>query len=255
MEKWLDPKTIALWIVIVLLFISLLAFSFVRLVRINFRRIVENRLKESRMQIEHQKQLLETGLIAQEQERTRIAADLHDSLIGKLTVMRLKNQTEYNTDEIDSLLGESIAEARRISHDLTPPMPDFITPVELIGNILSPWKKQFNVVFYKNVFSEKNIPNDVKIQIVRIVQEIIINIHKHAQATTIAVILRMSPALLSIIVKDNGKGFDTEKVKKGIGLKNIELRMLYIKGHYKIKTDNKGTTAIIALNLTKIKSR
>ena len=78
MEKWLDPKTIALWIIIVLAVISLLAVSFIRLVRINFRRMVEQRLKESRMQLEHQKQLLETSVVAQEQERTRIAADLHD---------------------------------------------------------------------------------------------------------------------------------------------------------------------------------
>ncbi|QEE50833.1 hypothetical protein FUA48_14970 [Flavobacterium alkalisoli] len=254
MEKWLDPKTIALWIVIVLLIISLLAFSFIRLVRINFRRIVVERLKESRTQIEHQKQLLETGIIAQEQERTRIAADLHDSLIGKLTVLRLKNQTAQNTEEIDSLLGESIAEARRISHDLTPPMPKFITLDELIENVLAPWKKQFTLTFRKSIYSEKNIPNDLKIQIVRVIQEIIINIHKHAEATNVFVHLRMSPTLLSITIKDNGKGFDVEKAKKGIGLKNIELRMLFIKGHHKIKTGNKGTTAILVLNHSKIES-
>src|SRR5690606_28412729 len=146
MEKWLDPKTIALWIIIVLAVISLLAVSFIRLVRINFRRMVEQRLKESRMQLEHQKQLLETSVVAQ--ERTRIAADLHDSLIGKLTVLRLKNQTQCDIQDIDLLLGESIAEARRISHDLSPPMLDHATLYELLKNTIAPWKEQFKVHFH-----------------------------------------------------------------------------------------------------------
>ena len=250
MEKWLDPKTIALWIIIVLAVISLLAVSFIRLVRINFRRMVEQRLKESRMQLEHQKQLLETSVVAQEQERTRIAADLHDSLIGKLTVLRLKNQTQCDIQDIDNLLGESIAEARRISHDLSPPMLDHATIYELLKNTIAPWKEQFKVHFHKSINHETEVPVDLKIQIIRIVQEIIINTHKHAEATDIFINLRVSKKHLAVSVRDNGKGFDINKGKKGIGLKNIELRMLYLKGKYKIKSGNKGTTTIIALNLT-----
>src|SRR5688572_19170020 len=104
MEKWLDPKTVAIWILVVLAVIAILAVSFVKLVRINFKRMVENKLKESRMQLEYQKNLLESGIVVQEQERKRIAADLHDSLIGKLTILRLKNQTEYNLEQMDLLL-------------------------------------------------------------------------------------------------------------------------------------------------------
>ena len=214
MEKWLDAETIAIWILIVLAVITLLAVSFVKLVRINFRRMVENRLKESRMEIEHQKKLLETGIIAQEQERTRIAADLHDSLIGKLTVLRLKNQTNYNTNDIDSLLGESIAEARRISHDLSPPMLEFVNIDELIDNILKPWKGKWKISFYKNITYSDDLWEGLKIQIIRIVQEVIINTHKYADAKNVFVHLRISPKWLSIIISDDGKGFDTDIIKK-----------------------------------------
>lgn len=249
MEKWLDAETIAIWILIVLAVITILAVSFIKLVRINFRRMVENRLKESRMQIEHQKNLLETGIVAQEQERTRIAADLHDSLIGKLTVLRLKNQTNYSANEIDLLLGESIAEARRISHDLSPPMLEFIGIEELIENLLKPWKEKWNIGFYKNINYDKDLPENLKIQILRITQELIINTHKYANAENVFVHLRLSPKWLSLCFIDNGKGFDATGTKKGIGLKNIELRMLYLKGFHKIKSGpGKGTKAIITLN-------
>lgn len=248
MEKWLDPQTIAIWIVIVLVFITLLAISFVKLVRINFKRMVENNLRESRMQLEHQKKLLETGIIAQEQERNRIAADLHDSLIGKLTVLRLKVQSHYSYEHIDLLLGESIDEARRISHDLSPPMLGFVELDEFLENILAPWRKYFKIWFYKNINPAVSLNQDIKIQIARIVQELIINIHKHAGATNAYISLKITHNCLILIVSDNGKGFDVTVGKKGIGLNNIELRMLYLKGVHKIKSGVNGSTAIIAIN-------
>lgn len=254
MEKWLDPKTISLWIVIVLAVILLLAVSFVKIVHINFKRMVETKLKESRMQLEHQNNLLESGIIVQEQERIRIAADLHDSLIGKLTVLRLKNQIETDSEQIDFLLGETIDEARRISHDLSPPMLDVIEVHELIENIISPWAKQFKVSFYKYTAPNVHIDQNLKLQIARIVQELTINIQKHAKASRIFINLKITGVYLTLIVSDNGKGFDANVAKKGIGLKNIELRMLYLKGKHKIKSGKKGTTVIIVINHTQFKA-
>ncbi len=248
MEKWLDPQTIAIWILIVLAVIALLTVSFVKLVRINFKRAVENKLKESRMQLEYQKNLLESGILVQEQERTRIAADLHDSIIGKLTVLRLKNQSDYDSTHIDLLLGESIDEARRISHDLSPPMLEFTELDELLEDLVAPWKKQLQISFYKNVNPDTSTSRNFKLQIARIVQELIINIHKHSGATKVAISLKLTGKNLFLAVTDNGKGFDVNEAKKGIGLKNIELRMLYLQGTYKIKSGEKGSTTIIAVN-------
>src|SRR5690606_553709 len=195
----------------------------------------------------HQEKLLETGILAQEQERVRIAADLHDSLIGKLTVLRIKNQSGYPLEQIDLLLGESIDEARRISHDLTPPMLEHISLDELLQNVLGGWSKSLYVAFYKNIIQETFIKPDVKMQITRIVQELIINIHKHSGATNVWVNLRITGNTIWMVVKDNGKGFDIATGKKGIGLQNIELRMLYLKGVHKIKSGQKGSTAILAI--------
>jgi signal transduction histidine kinase len=248
MEKWLDPKTVAIWILVVLSVITLLAVSFVKLVRINFKRIVENKLRESNMQLKYQKDLLESGIIVQEQERTRIAADLHDSLIGKLTVLRLKNQSEYSYEQIDLLLGETINEARRISHDLSPPMLEFIDMDELIEDMIAPWQKHLQIRLYKKVVHAVSVNQNLKIQIARIVQELVVNIHKHSGASIALISLRLSSKYVALIVSDNGRGFDINEAKKGIGLKNIELRMLYLGGSYKIKSGKKGSTIIIAVN-------
>lgn len=250
MEKWLDPQTITLWIIIVLAVITLLAVSFVKLVRINFKRMIETRLNESRLQLEYQRNLLESGLIVQEQERTRIAADLHDSLISKLTVIRLKNQSEYNSEQIDILLGETLDEARRISHDLSPPMLEFIEAEELLEDIIAPWKKHFQILFYTNITTQETLNQNLKIQIARVLQEALINIHKHSGATHVYVHVRISNKHLMLIIADNGNGFDVNQAKKGIGLKNIELRMHYLRGLHKIKSGAKGSKVIIAVNHT-----
>lgn len=248
MEKWLDPKTVTIWILVVLVVIAILAVSFVKLVQLNFKRMVENKLKESRLQLDYQKNLLESGIAVQEQERTRIAADLHDSLIGKLTLLRLKNQSEYSFEQIDLLLGETIDEARRISHDLSPPMLEFVELHELLEDIITPWKRYLTLHFYTNIENTATIDQNLKIQIARITQELVTNIHKHSGATDVCIQLKITKTDLTLIVRDNGKGFDLAEAKKGIGLQNIELRMVYLRGTHKIKSSSKGSTAIITLN-------
>lgn len=249
MEKWLDPKTIAIWIIIAAVMVSLLTVSIVKLVYINVKRQVESKLKESRLQLEYQKKLMETSVVVQERERARVAADLHDSLIGKLTILRLKNQIEYNFDETDRLLEESINEARRVSHDLSPPMLDDIELCDLIENMEEAWKKHLSILFHKDIRTATPHPGDVKLQVTRILQELIVNCNKHAEATAVFIGIRITDNCISMVVRDNGKGFDVEAMSQGLGMKNIELRVLYLKGVYKIKSGEKGTTSVFVFDL------
>lgn len=250
MEKWIDPETITVWIIIVIIVIFLLVFSFIKLVYLNFKRIVAAKLEESRLQLEYQRKLLETGVLAQERERVRIAADLHDSLIGKLTSLRLKNQMKYEYKEIDFLIGESIAEARRISHDLSPPMLEFMSLYELIDEIIDPWRKDIKIQFIHDIRTDAILLDNIKIQFTRILQELVTNIHKHAKAGSILVHLRLTERWLALLICDDGCGFDCNTNKKGLGLQNIELRMLYLNGHHRITSNTKGTTALLLLNQT-----
>jgi signal transduction histidine kinase len=250
MEKWQDPKVIAFWIAIIIAFIATLLFFVIRILHAGYKRMTEANIRENRIQLEHQKKLMETNLHAQEKERMRIAGDLHDSLIGKLVVIKMKSQIGAAANELDALLEEGIAEARRISHDLTPPLLEFSPVEELVEDIFTPWKEKYTIVFHKDVRNSTDMPPQDKIQALRIVQELLTNIIKHAAADTITLQLRYTQKYFSIVVRDNGKGFDTTLHKKGLGLGNLELRMQYLNASHKVKSaEGRGTATIIAAAL------
>lgn len=252
MEEWKNPKTIELWIIIIILVVTVLIVSLVKLIYINFNRIVKNKLKESNLKLEYQKKLMSAGIIAQEQERTRIAGDLHDSLIGKLSILRLKYQIDPQNSEIDFLLAESIDEARRISHDLYPPMLEVLNLEALIGDLVDTWKEYFTIHFYKLQQANANLPAEVKLQLVRILQELFLNTYKHASASQIFLYLKVTRNFLTIIFRDNGKGFTIETKFKGIGLKNIELRVTNLNGNYKLKSGKQGVCCILNFEFLKM---
>lgn len=249
MEKWENSGMIAQGIWIILIFVFILAFSIVLLVRENFQRIARVKLEEEKVKLEHQQKLLETNILVQERERTRIAADIHDILIGKLTVLKIKNEIAYDQKETDELIKDSIAVARRISHDLSLPMLQYTDLDQLISELIKPWKMVFNINLKRDNRSTALFSDNVKIQLTRILQELIMNIVKHAEATTIDIHLRHTDKWLFLFIKDNGKGFDIQENSKGLGLKNIEFRMEYIKGKYKQKSrKGRGTSYLFTLN-------
>lgn len=246
MEKWQDPKIIALWIAIIIILIATIMGFVVKILYSGYKRMADAAVREADLKLEHQKMLLQTSLETQEKERNRIAADLHDGLIGKLTVVRLKSQIGAESTELDALLGESIAEARRISHDLTPPMLAFSTPAEIVGNVVFPWQERLEVIYDADVRTVTDITPEKKIQLVRIIQETITNIIKHAEATAMYIRFRYSDDGFALLVKDNGKGFETSILKQGLGLSSLELRVQYLNGKLKIKsTPGNGTTILI----------
>ncbi len=246
MEKWQDPKVIAIWITIIVVLVFTIILFVVKIMHAGYKRMTEANLREAQTRLEHQKKLMETNLQAQEKERGRIAADLHDSLIGKLTLIRMKSQVGAALPEIEGLLGESITEARRISHDLTPPLLEFSRAEELMEGVLNPWKEKLDINFYTDVRVTDDLSPDVKIQLLRVVQELLTNIIKHAGATEVKVGFRHTTKSIVLSVSDNGKGFDTRQLKKGLGLNSLEFRMQYLNAKYKVKsTIGKGTTTFM----------
>ncbi len=250
MEKWQDPKVIAVWITIIVVLIFTIILFVVKIMHAGYKRMTEANLREAQTQLEHQKMLMETNLQAQEKERGRIAADLHDSLIGKLTLIRMKSQIGAPMPEIEGLLGESITEARRISHDLTPPLLEFSRAEELIGQVLDPWKEKLTIDFHSDVRVATDLSPDVKIQLLRVVQELLTNIIKHSGATQVKVGFRHAPKSIVLSVTDNGRGFDTAQLKKGLGLNSLEFRMQYLNARYKVRSGpGKGTTTFMAAEI------
>jgi two-component system, NarL family, sensor kinase len=246
MEKWQDPKVIALWIAIVMVFVFTIILFVVKIMHTGYKKMTEANLRQARQEVEHQKKLLETGLLAQEKERNRIATDLHDGLIGKLSIIRMKAQLAQTPQEIELMLGDSIAEARRISHDLMPPLIEFSSVPELIDGLLEPWRQKLHIDFTADVRVATEVSPQAKIQLIRIVQELITNTIKHAGATHVRVVFRHTPISMALLVSDNGKGFDVSLLKNGLGLGSLEMRAQYLGGNCRIKSSpGKGARAIL----------
>lgn len=249
MEKWETNETVVIWLIIFGLILITVVIFFSIYIKVSSDKIQDNLIKESQLKLTHQKSLLKTYILAQEEERARIAADIHDGLIGKLVAAKLQIEKDGNANSMQ-LLSRGIKLARNISHNLHDPWVDIQSLEELIYNLKEVWEEKFSIEYKIDIRHEKKLLVESKVQIMRILEELLVNIEKHASASEIQFHLRWTIANFSIILKDNGRGFDQSIGKKGRGLKNIESRVQFLKGKYKIKSGaTKGTIMILVLNL------
>jgi two-component system, NarL family, sensor kinase len=236
MEGWQNPQNFAIGLFVALLFVFLLVVSVVLLMRMYVKRILHEQEKLTQVKVEYQQSLLRNSVLTQEKERERIAKDLHDDLISKLTVLTYALQIENSKVNPVELLNESIKIARRITHDLTPPLLDQTSLKDLIDDFVAPLSQSYNVDCFYGHHQCCALNSEVKLQLFRIVQEVINNMLKHAKASEIVINLRITKYAVSLIVRDNGVGFDTNISAKGLGLKNIELRTQILKAQSKFKS-------------------
>lgn len=190
-------------------------------------------------------------------ERTRISTELHDGIINTLFNIRLMLSNECNAEN-RQLIGSEIEEAqkqiRRISHNLqdqTLAVGSFTPILENLINKNTTKEHAFTLLISRN-FDWSTFDYETKMNIYRIIQESMQNIIKHAQATRSIISIVESTSSYHIKIQDNGIGFKVSEVKKGIGLKNIQLRVNQMNG---ILTINSNTTkgTILEVILSKIK--
>ena len=248
MEMWQNSDTLLIWVAIIIGVMMVLVGTLIGVFYISYRKVLRVKEEELKIKMDHHRSLLRVSLETQESERMRIAADLHDNIISKLTVIRLKTAIKAERSELDMLLGTAIDESRRISHELSPPLYEEKPIENVLLTILKSWKAFYVIEQTIDVRTEIIVDKKVKMQLVRILQELLNNIHKHADATEICLMLRITDQYITMIVKDNGIGFNGT-VKTGIGLQNIELRIDNLKAQYKFKSlKEKGTRFIFFMN-------
>ena len=241
MEDWKNPLTPILWIAGSLVLFSLLLLFIIVLTKKYVARIKKEEQQKTNLILLHNEEMLHNSIEIQEKERTRIAADIHDELIGQLRRIQLIN----DDDKLTEVLKNSIITARRISHDLTPPLLEESSLGVLFENALHPMHAIFSIDFYINPESHIQIPDRIKIHLYRIFQEVITNIEKHASATQIFVRLKVSQKIIYFSVRDNGRGLPENK-EKGLGMKNIALRSKQLNATFKF-AQNKPTGTKFAL--------
>lgn len=199
-------------------------------------------------------------LAAQEDERRRIAADLHDSIgqclsaaqfaIGGVKQQirdRLKPAEEEKLDCIQEKLARAVDEVRRISTDIRPPMLDDLGVASAIDWFCADLRKIFtNFDVSQNVCAEEDaIPEPVKVAIFRLVQEACNNACKHSQATRLTVLLVTNAQGIRLEVADDGVGFNP-KAMQGFGLASMRERAKLTNGRLIVRSYPGAGTRILA---------
>jgi len=198
---------------------------------------------------------------AQEDERDRLARDLHDDLGGTLSVIRLKvtdfkqKLSHLRPDESETynemvrLITRACEDLREISHSLK---PKFFLENGLIGTIqerISILNRVSSINFeFVYQYGRRQHP-ETELSIYRIVNELINNVVKHSCASQATVQLVEDDEGMVITVEDNGIGFDEHEASKGIGLNNVYSRIQYLDGHCTIDSNKNGTTITVEIPL------
>lgn len=205
---------------------------------------------------------LKSIIEGEENERKRIAEDLHDGIIGDLSAIKLQvavldgNGTiikEKQLPKIIEMIDQACTQVRRISHDL---MPASIEDFGLIES-LNQYCKKLNFAHKTQIEFQTfgvytPLSKNHESTLYRIIQELLNNIIKHAEAKQALVQMNFHEDEISISVEDDGKGFQTDSVHEGIGLKNVRSRVKLLQGELDVKSSAMGTFVHILVDLNKL---
>ncbi|MGB0886762.1 MAG: response regulator [Vicingaceae bacterium] len=201
-------------------------------------------------------QLLEKVIETQENERERIARDLHDSIGQSLAALKLNcnflissyqqnNNIENELNKVPPIIESLIAQLRRVCFDT---LPLVIQEYGLINAVIDLQSKNthpdFNIIF-NPLENYIPLPKTLEISLFRIIQEFLNNSIKHGNATEINININQNKEEITLSISDNGVGFNIDEVTtfKGYGLKNIKNRVESFNGDLKINSvQNQGTT-------------
>lgn len=201
---------------------------------------------------------LETLLEGEEKERHRIAKELHDGINGDLSAIKYKlNSIGKNgtgtVDEAIDMIDKSCEQVRAISHNLIPPSLERYNLLEALEEYCNYMNESNDLtISFQHLGDNVLIEKNKEVNIFRIIQELVNNGIKHAEANEITVQISNRNDNLQITVEDDGKGFDPDKVqKRGIGLANIESRIEYLNANLDFESNENGSSYVIEIDTQK----
>ncbi|HEY0743626.1 MAG TPA: sensor histidine kinase [Chryseosolibacter sp.] len=241
----------------------MLAGSIVVFVVFYQRRMLQEQFKRQSMEFDHQQKMMQAELESQESERRRLAADLHDSIGGMLSTIRVGITTMAKSlpnpqaiDETKQMLDDTISSVRRISRDLMPSTLEKFGLMYAIKELCERFQQTSKIPVHFTSNSEiPKLDSQRELMIFRIAQELLNNAIKHSQASAINVSTHIT-ATLALCVEDDGIGFDAEFHKsdaagnKGLGLYNIENRARLLGGELKFERKAKGSKTTLVAPIT-----
>ncbi len=237
---------------------------FIALISIGLHRISKHKQNAQANQIdilhqEKKREQFEAMVQGEEKERNRLGYALHDGIGGMLTAINMnlsaiqqrhKHIPEMkDLDILRQMLSDTTIEVRKTAHNLMPDKLLKYTMPEMLqwycDQISSGSDLDIQLHFYGSL---DEMDANLWLPLYRILQELIQNIVKHAQATEAEVQVHQHEDMVRITVEDNGKGFDTGKEYEGLGLQSIRSRVASMQGHVSIESaEGRGTIICIEL--------
>ena len=208
------------------------------------RRQLKQKAQLQAQQLKQQDIMTKAIVDAEENERKRIASDLHDGVGQLFSAVKMnltglfervkmeREEDQFLAENTMALVDESCKEVRTISHQM---MPNMLLRSGIASDLKSFIEKidadSLQVTLEATGFKNK-LESNVETMLYRVIQETINNVIKHAKATRLDILLIRNDAGISAKIADNGVGFDTSQIDNvtGIGLKNIATRIEYLKG-------------------------
>jgi signal transduction histidine kinase len=209
--------------------------------------------------------LLNREVVAQENERKRIARELHDSLAQYLTALSLKLDTLGQTSasqlkavsELRSLIGELGRAVNRMAWELRPVALDELGLRSAVAHYMEEWAEMARLQVDVEIdLAEAELPPAIEATLFRVLQEATTNVSRHAEATRVGVILEQVNGEVRLIVEDDGVGFPIDKDPsqmaggRRLGLFGMRERLALVHGKLDVESEpGRGTTLFITIPL------
>ena len=229
-----------------------------------FLNIRERRLADAKL-----KELTQRVFDAQEEERGRVARELHDGISQIIVGVRYamenaKRRFAKGDDRAEETLNKGIEnlslaanEVRRISRDLRPGILDDLGLGPAVKTLAEEFAQRTGIrVVFETVVFRNRLEQDAKIALYRIAQEALTNIERHSGATLVSIGLRGHRNGATLMIKDNGNGIDAplQGGSKGLGLRNMQERIEQLDGTLRITSSASGTSIEARLPLSRLLS-
>ena len=185
------------------------------------------------------------------EERNRIAMELHDGIVNRIftsrfNLMQLQSEQSEKKEELIKEMANTEIEIRKVSHELQQNL--FFQDnsfqeaiIHLVDSQQNEFQTKFDIAIDKFI-DWSLVKSENKIHIYRIIQEVLNNVNKYSKADKCNVFIFKTGDKITFRILDNGIGFNPDKTKPGIGLKNIKQRIKSLNGLLKITSDKSGTT-------------
>jgi len=220
----------------------------------------KNATKKQLVQLEKERtEILKKLITVQDNERKRIAADLHDNLGPLLAALKINfrrivyskhSQQQTLVEKTESIIDDAIAEIRNVAHNL---MPKSLSANGLIGTLNDYFEGTEQLYNKKLLFHHEidaSLSQELQTNLYRIICELVLNAARHSKAATITINIQTTPTSIAVSINDDGQGF-IRKLNGQVttlGLQSAESRVLYMKGDFNLQSE-KGRGTLIDIKI------